>query len=55
MEALAPVIGFTLTVGVVLGSASNAYQNFRYEWALEDPDMLHLVDEMGNPVSQEAK
>ena len=55
MEALTPVIGFTLTVGVVLGSASNAYQDFRYEWALEDPSMLHLVDEMGNPVSQETK
>ena len=54
MEALAPVIGFALTAGVILGGASNAYQNFRYERALEDPSMLHLVDEMGNPVRQES-
>lgn len=55
MEALTPLVGFTLAAGVALGTASNAYQNFRYQWALQDPGMLHLVDEMGNPVRQEPK
>ena len=55
MEALSPVIGVCLAVGCVAGGVSTAYENFRYERALTDPGILHLVDEMGNPVSQEAK
>ena len=39
MEALTPLVGFTLAAGVALGTASNAYQNFRYQWALQDPGM----------------
>lgn len=55
MEALSSVVGVCLAVGCVAGGVSTAYENFRYERALADPGILHLVDEMGNPVSQEAK
>ena len=55
MEALSPVIGVCLAVGCAAGGISTAYENFRYERALSNPDILHLVDEMGNPVSQETK
>ena len=53
MEALSPVIGICLTIGCAAGGISTAYENLRYERALTDPTILHLVDEMGNPVSQE--
>jgi len=55
MEALSPVIGVCLAVGCAAGGISTAYENFRYERALSEPGILHLVDEVGNPVSQEAK
>ena len=55
MEALSPVIGLCLVVGCAAGGISTAYENFRYERALNQPGVLHLVDEMGNPVSQETK
>ena len=55
MEALSPVIGVCLAVGCAAGGITTAYENFRYERALTDPAVLYLVDEMGNPVSQEAK
>ena len=54
MEALSPVIGICLAVGCAAGGLSTAYENYRYDRALEDPTILHLVDEVGNPVSQEA-
>ncbi len=53
MEVLTPVLGVCLAIGCVAGGLSTAYENFRYERALEDPSILHLVDEVGNPVSQE--
>ena len=55
MEALSPIIGICLVIGCTAGGVSSAYENFRYERALEDPSVLYLVDEMGNPVSQETK
>jgi len=55
MEALSPVIGVCLVIGCAAGGISTAYDSYRYERALTDPSILHLVDEMGNPVSQEAK
>ena len=55
MEALSPVIGLCLVIGCAAGGISTAYENFRYERALNHPGVLHLVDEMGNPVSQETK
>lgn len=55
MEALAPILGTCLAIGCAAGGLSTAYENFRYERALEDPSILHLVDELGNPVSQEPK
>ena len=55
MEALSPVIGICLAIGRAAGGLSTAYENYRYDRALEDPKVLHLVDEMGNPVSKEAK
>ena len=55
MEALSPVIGVCLAIGCAAGGITTAYDNFRYERALTEPGVLHLVDEMGNPVSQETK
>lgn len=55
MEVLSPVLGVCLAIGCAAGGLATAYENFRYERALEDPSVLHLVDEVGNPVSQEAK
>ena len=55
MEALTPVVGICVAVGCAFGGITTAYESFRYERALEDPGFLHLVDEMGNPVSQELK
>ena len=55
MEALSPVIGVCLAIGCAAGGITTAYDNFRYERALTDPSILHLVDEVGNPVRQEAK
>mgnify|MGYP001222620013 CR=1 FL=1 len=53
MEALTPVVGICVAVGCAFGGITTAYDNFRYERALEDPSFLYLVDEVGNPVSQE--
>lgn len=55
MEALSPVMGICLAIGCAAGGITTAYENFQYERALSEPGILHLVDEMGNPVSQEAK
>ena len=55
MEALSPVIGVCLAIGCAAGGISNAYESFRYQRALTDPDILHLVDEVGNPVRKETK
>ena len=55
MEVLSPILGVCLAIGCAAGGLATAYENFRYERALEDPSVLHLVDEVGNPVSQEAK
>jgi len=55
MEALSPVIGVCLAIGCAAGGITTAYENFRYERALSQPGVLHLVDEMGNPVSQKAE
>ena len=55
MEIMSPVIGVCLAIGCTAGGLATAYENYRYDRALEDPAILHLVDEMGNPVSQEAE
>lgn len=55
MEAMFPVFGVCLAIGCAAGGISTAYENFRYNKALTDPNVLHLVDQAGNPVSQEPK
>ena len=40
--------------GLCLGGAINAYDQAVMKDALEDPGFYHLVDNEGNPVSQEA-
>ena len=54
MEALTPVIGVCLAIGCAVGGLSTAYENFRYKNALENPGILYLVDELGNPVGQKS-
>lgn len=55
MEVLFPVLSICIAIGCAAGGLTTAYENYRYDRALEDPSILHLVDEMGNPVSQEAE
>ena len=43
-----------LGVGSCVGGLSNAYDSLMYDRAMTDPDFLHLVDEFGDPVRQEA-
>ena len=40
--------------GLCLGGVINAYDQAVMKEALEDPSFYHLVDNEGNPVSQEA-
>ena len=55
-EVLSPVIGICVSVGCIFGAISGILDAQAYDRALSDPDhnILHLVDEMGNPVSQKA-
>ena len=39
--------------GICLGGVINAYDQAVMKEALEDPSFYHLVDNEGNPVSQE--
>ncbi len=55
MEALAPVVGVCFAVGCAFGGVSNYMNESRYENAFSNPDFFHLVDELGNPVSQKAE
>lgn len=48
-------ISFFLTVGLAVGGVTSSVDRFKYEHAIEDPDFMHLVDELGNPVGEEIK
>ena len=39
--------------GICIGGVINAYDQMVMKEALESPDLYHLVDKQGNPVSQE--
>ena len=42
-----------LSTGVFVGGIAGAWSDYRYDSALNDPEFLYLVDELGNPVRQE--
>lgn len=52
-----PVTAAILTIGcclgMCLGGAINAYDKATMEGVLNDPSFYHLVDQAGNPVSEE--
>ena len=53
MEHLATTLSTILALGVAAGGVTTAIDQYKYDNALESPDFLYLVDEFGNPVSQE--
>jgi hypothetical protein len=55
MEYVMHSVSFFLTVGLAVGGVTSSVDRFKYEYAIEDPSFMHLVDEAGNPVSQEVK
>ncbi len=54
-ELIAVTIISCTGFGAVLGGTINAIDSMNYRNALEDPGFYHLVDEAGDPVSQEIK
>lgn len=52
-ELIAICLTACMGMGATLGGALNAYDDYVYDQALENPNFLYLVDEVGNPVSQE--
>lgn len=42
-----------LSIGSIAGFSEKAFDGVHYEAFLESPDSYHLVDQFGNPVSQE--
>lgn len=55
MEYVMHSVSFFLTVGLAVGGVTSSVDRFKYEYAIEDPGFMHLVDEAGDPVSQEIK
>ena len=51
--AFATIATGAIAAGGCLGGLVNAYDKFLYDSALNSPDFLYLVDQNGNPVSQE--
>ena len=55
----APIAGYIiagcLLLGSLTGAAEQAGDYFYYENFLNDPDNYYLVDDFGNPVSQDLK
>ena len=41
--------------GALLGGTINAIDSMKYRNAMSDPSFYHLVDDAGDPVSQEIK
>jgi hypothetical protein len=55
MEYVMHSVSFFLTVGLAVGGVTSSVDRFKFQHALEDPEFMHLVDEMGNPVSQKVE
>lgn len=51
--AFATILAGAVTAGGCLGGLVNAYDAYLYDSALKDPSFFYLVDEHGEPVSQE--
>ena len=51
--ALTTIMAGAIAAGGCVGGLVNAYDEFLYDTALKDPTFFYLVDENGNPVSQE--
>ena len=47
------IITGCLLLGGITGAAEKAGHYYNYENFLNDPDSYHLVDSLGNPVSQD--
>ena len=47
------VLATSCCMGLCIGGAINAYDAAVMKEAIENPDLYHLVDKQGNPVSQE--
>ncbi len=52
------IVSMCVTVGMGLGcfagGLSVVWHDYEYKRALEDPEFFYLVEEAGNPVSQES-
>lgn len=44
-----------LGVGAVVSGLSEAWAKESYNRSLRDPDLYHLVDQLGNPVGQKVQ
>jgi hypothetical protein len=47
------VLAASCCMGLCIGGAINAYDAAVMKDAIESPELYHLVDKQGNPVSQE--
>lgn len=52
-EIITAACGIGLGLGCCIGGVSNAYDAIVYDRAVNDPGFMYLVDEFGDPVSQE--
>ena len=52
-EIVSACVTIGMGLGCFAGGISVAWDNHAYERALADPEFFYLVDEAGNPVSQE--
>lgn len=55
MEYVMHSVSFFLTIGLAVGGVTSSVDRFKFQNAIEDPQFMYLVDELGNPVSEEIK
>lgn len=55
MEYVMHSVSFFLTIGLAVGGVTSSVDRFKFQHAIEDPQFMYLVDELGNPVSEEIK
>jgi hypothetical protein len=53
-EVVSACVAIGMGVGCFAGGISLAWSDHAYQRALQDPEFFYLVDEAGNPVSQES-
>lgn len=55
MEHIAPFVSIFVSLGLAVGSVTNAIDKYKYDNALQEPGFLHLVDQYGEPVGKKAE